>query len=90
MRNIIITASVALLIATAGIALAKNSNATSPQAVSIESMRQKIEALGYNVTGLKVDDGVFKARIVERQSGGVVRATFALATGELIRAKLAA
>lgn len=52
-------------------------------------MRQKIEALGYNVHRLKVDDGVFKARIVERQSGGVVKATFDLGTGELVRAKLA-
>ena len=88
MRNVIIPASAALLIGTAGIGLAQDAN-NPPKRVSIEAMRQKIETLGYEVRRLKVNDGVFKAQIVERQSGGAVRAIFDLATGELIRAKLA-
>jgi hypothetical protein len=52
-------------------------------------MKQKIEALGYDIRRLKVDDGVFNAKIVDRQSGGIVKANFDHATGELVRAKLA-
>ena len=87
-RNTAITASIALLIGAAGVTLAQGSHAKGPQPVSISAMRQKIEALAYNVRRIKVDDGVFKAQIVERQSGGAVEAIFDLSTGELIRAKL--
>jgi len=50
-------------------------------------MKQKIDALGYDVRRLKADDRAFKARIVDRESGGAVKATFDIATGERMRAK---
>src|SRR5574340_551169 len=89
MRTFAALTIVAILAGTIGVALAQDGPPQSHKAVSIEAMKQKIDALGYDVSRLKVDDGVFKAKIVERQSGGVVKATFDLGTGELVRAKLA-
>lgn len=57
--------------------------------ISIEAMKEKISALGYDVRRIKFDDGVFKVWIVERQSGGEVMAKFSTQTGELTKARLA-
>jgi hypothetical protein len=94
MRTIATLTAAAVLAGTLGVALAQEGNPLGrhqprPQALSTDTMRQKIDLLGYDVRSLKVDDGVFKARIVERQSGGLVKARFDLATGELVRAQLA-
>ena len=51
-------------------------------------MRTKIGELGYDVRRLDTDDGCFKAYIVDRESGGAVKATFSATTGELVRARL--
>jgi hypothetical protein len=77
------------LFGTAGVALAEANHGNSPPSVTIEDMQKKIEALGYDLLRVRVDDGVFKAQIVERQNGGAVTARFDVASGELIRAKLA-
>ena len=94
MRKIIALAAIALLAGTAGLALADgdrhvrgDESWNSP--IARDTMRQKINDLGYDVRRLEVDDGFYKARIVDRASGGGVKATFSLATGELVRAKLA-
>jgi hypothetical protein len=52
----------------------------------MDNLKQKIEAIGYDLRTLEVDDGVFKARIVDRRSGLPVRAKFDTITGELLRA----
>ncbi len=93
MRNILTFTSIAVLIGTIGIgtigpALAQTERPQARQAISIETMKQKIDALGYDVRRVKVHRGVFKARIVERQSGGVVEAIFDRTDGELVRARL--
>jgi hypothetical protein len=92
MRKIAALATGVLVGATA-IALAQGVNLLSEhelpqQAISIDAMKQKIDALGYDVRRLKVDDAAFKVEIVDRQSGGLVKASFDRATGELVRAKL--
>lgn len=56
-------------------------------AVSAPAMRQKIDALGYDVLRLKSEHGRFFARIIDRQSGGGVDAEFSARTGDLIRAR---
>jgi hypothetical protein len=56
--------------------------------ISAETMRQKIDGLGYDVRRLKSEHGRFEAHIVDRQSGGGVEAVFSAGTGELLRAKL--
>ncbi len=90
MRKIAFLASLAMLAGTIGIALAQSGDVGNPEpqrpTISIDTMRQKIAVLGYDVRRLRQDDAVFKATIVERQSGGVVRARFD-ETGELLRAK---
>jgi hypothetical protein len=56
-------------------------------ALTSETMRQKIDDLGYDVRRLKSEHGRFEAYIVDRQSGGAVAAVFSASTGDLIRAK---
>lgn len=58
-------------------------------AISADEMKARIDKLGYDIRRLTSDDGCFKTDIVERNSGGVVRATFNATTGELVRARLA-
>jgi hypothetical protein len=93
MLKIAASATIGALIGATAIALAQGVNPPGKQepqqqTISIDSMKQKIDALGYDVRRLKVDDGAFKAEIVDRQSGGLVKASFDLATGELVRARL--
>jgi hypothetical protein len=55
--------------------------------VTADTMRQKIDDLGYDIRRLKSEHGRFEAYIVDRQSGGAVAAVFSASTGDLIRAK---
>ena len=92
MRRIMTMAVIATLGGTIGAALAEDGTAAREiysQAISLDAMKQKIDALGYDGRRLKMDDGVFKAQIIDRQSGGGVKVIFDLATGELVRARLA-
>ena len=57
-------------------------------AISADTMKSEIDRLGYDVRRLDTDDGCFKAYIVDRESGGAVKATFSATTGELVRARL--
>jgi hypothetical protein len=52
-------------------------------------MKSRIDQLGYDVLRLEHDNGAYEARIVDRTSGGIVKAHFDLVTGELLRASLA-
>jgi len=56
-------------------------------AVSAQTMRQKIDDLGYDVLRLKSEHGRFFTRIIDRQSGGGVDAEFSVETGDLIGAR---
>lgn len=60
--------------------------ATGAPAIATESIKTRIDQLGYDVVRLERDDGAFDALIVDRASGGIVKAHFDLATGELLRA----
>lgn len=93
MRTIAAFTTIAVLAGTIGIGLAQGVNSHSrhesqQNTISIAAMKQKIDALGYDVRRLKTDDGVFRTRIVDRQTGGVVKATFDRTSGELVRARL--
>lgn len=57
------------------------------QTISVESMKQKIGELGYEVKRLKAEHGYYEAHVVEKQSGGAVKAHFDMKTGELVRAE---
>lgn len=90
MKRITLIASIALTAGTiAGAAFAAHGRTVraTPErpAISSETMRQKINALGYDVRRLRQHGSVFKTALVERQSGGVIRARFDGA-GELVRA----
>lgn len=56
------------------------------RAMPVDELKQKINVLGYDIRTVEVDDGVFNARIVDRESGGPVKAKFDPAGGELLRA----
>jgi hypothetical protein len=88
MQKMIIIAGAAVLLGIGGIGLAIAGSA-GEKANMIRAMKQKIDALGYDVRRLRIDDGVFKTLIVDRESGGAVKATFDRANGEFVRAKLA-
>ena len=62
---------------------------TATQTIATESMQSRIDQLGYDVLRLDRDHGAFEARIVDRASGGIVKAHFDTVTGELLRASLA-
>jgi hypothetical protein len=49
----------------------------------VDEFKKKIDLLGYNLRSLEVDDGVFRTRIVDRQSGLLVKAKFDTVSGGL-------
>jgi hypothetical protein len=63
--------------------------ATATQVIGTDSLKRRIDQLGYDVLRLARDEGGFEARILDRASGGIVKAHFDAATGELLRASLA-
>ncbi|MDT3685935.1 MAG: PepSY domain-containing protein [Pseudorhodoplanes sp.] len=94
MRKFAILAAAAALAIAAGQASAGEDKHAGESdlrrpAISIEAMKQKISALGYDVRRIKVDDGLFKVWLVERQFGGEVKAKFSAQSGELTKARLA-
>ena len=52
-------------------------------------MKQKIDDLGYEVRHIKTERGCFEVEIIDRGTGGGVKAMFSRASGELLWAKLA-
>lgn len=58
------------------------------QMVPVETVEQKVKAMGYEVRRVRFDDGCFKVYITEKASGGEVEAYYNPANGELVRAKL--
>ena len=57
--------------------------------ISIDAMKQKIDNLGYDVRHIDTERGCFEAEIIDRGTGGGVKAMFSRASGELLWAKLA-
>jgi hypothetical protein len=51
-------------------------------------MKTRLNDLGYEVRRIEREHGNFDARLVERQCGRAVKATFNPRTGELVQAKL--
>jgi hypothetical protein len=90
MRKILILATLATL-ASATIPAAADNVGRRGQAdlISADEMKARIDKLGYDVRRIKSDNGYFKTIIVERNSGGAVRAIFNAVTGEFVRASLA-
>lgn len=62
---------------------------TATQVIAADAMKRRIDQLGYDVLRLEREHGAFEARIVDRASGGIVKAHFDTVTGELLRASLA-
>jgi hypothetical protein len=93
MRKIMIVAAAAAIASLTGAAIANEELRASrdvpqEQRISPDEMKANLDKLGYDVRRLEQDDGRFQAHLIERQSGGAVKATFKARTGELIRAKL--
>ncbi len=93
MRTIIVLATLAGLGALTP-ALADKLRQTDEQArqgraISSDEMKSKIDFMGYEVRRLHKDEGRYKTHLIDRDSGGGVRATFDAKNGELIHAQLA-
>jgi hypothetical protein len=93
MHKIFALASIVLLASAVSPALADDgehdcTQGSRPTSITADAMRTKIDELGYQVRRLHTEDGCFKAYIVDRESGGTVKATFSATTGELVRARL--
>ncbi|MDA9408148.1 PepSY domain-containing protein [Bradyrhizobium sp. CCBAU 45384] len=91
MRKPVIYAAIALFAASTGIALGEDADTPfhrTPRtgAMAQDQIKRQIEVLGYDLGSFELDDGVFKARIVDRESGLPVKAKFDTVTGELLRA----
>ncbi len=90
--SLVAAATIAALVVGAPYAFANRDHQTHQSVqssqISAESMKQKIDNLGYYVRQLKFKHGLYEARIVEKEMRGGVKALFDGATGELIRAEL--
>jgi hypothetical protein len=53
-----------------------------------EAISRSINQLGYDLRRLKAEHGMYEARLVDRESGGGVKAHFDGKSGELLRAEL--
>ncbi len=90
MRVVSAFAMVALALGMSGSALADGRNMTRvprTQAISPDVIKAEMNQLGYDVLSVVTDDGYLKAAIVDRNSGGIVKADFDPVTGELLRAR---
>jgi hypothetical protein len=90
MRKLSTLAIMATIAAASGPALADHDGAAraAVEPVAAQTVRHTIEALGYDVQRLRAGERGFKARIVDRDSGGVVEVRFG-PDGALLRARLA-
>lgn len=93
MRKMLILATLAALGAATVPAVADDAARGCQQdpqanAISADVLKARIAGFGYDVSSLMSDDGFYNTHIVDRGSGGVVRAIFSAATGELVRASL--
>ncbi len=90
--SLVAAATIAALVVGAPYALANRDHQTYQSVqnsrISAESMKQKIDDLGYYVRRLEFKHGLYEARIIEKEMSGGVKALFDGATGELIRAEL--
>ena len=57
--------------------------------ISVDAMKQKIDNLGYDVRRIETERGCYEVEIIDRGTGGGVKAMFSRASGELLWAKLA-
>lgn len=75
-----------------GVAVADNLQSdigVKEQVIAPADIKARIDKLGYDVHRFRAGNGNYKAYIVDRQRGGVVKVKFDKATGNLVRAKLA-
>jgi hypothetical protein len=91
MRKPLIFAAITLFAVSTGTAMAEHADhslhRTSPnRAMLADEFKNRIDSLGYDLRSVEVDDGAFKTRIVDRESGLPVKAKFDSFTGELLRA----
>lgn len=91
MRKLATFAAIALFAASTGAALADDDHSSvreksQSRATAVDTLKQRIDALGYDVHSVEREDGVFVTRIVDRESKGMVKASFDAGSSELLRA----
>jgi len=90
MRTILALATLAVIgMAGAGYASDRAADNAGGSVITAEQIKTKVDQLGYDVEHMKKDDDAYKARLIDRDSGGTVKARFDGKTGELMHARLA-
>ncbi len=60
---------------------------TGPVPMTTDAMTRKVNDIGYDVRRLEAKQGRYEAHLVDRESGGGVKAHFDGRSGELLRAE---
>jgi len=90
MRTLLTLATIAITgVAGAAYASDQSKDNAANRVIPAERMKAGMEQLGYHVQRMEKDDGAYEVYLVDRESGGKVKAHFDAETGELTRAKLA-
>jgi hypothetical protein len=90
----VVALAMAAAIGGAGVAVASDhehetASRSQERVISADVMKARIDKLGYDIRRTKKDDDQYRAHLIDRDSGGAVKATFDGKTGELIRAQMA-
>lgn len=92
MTKILMIPAVALAFAAAVPAVASESEPQCPASaaaehVSADTIRAELEAVGYRIDEIEVEDGCYEVEVMN-ESGYPVEAVYEQATGRLVRAEL--
>lgn len=90
MRKLTPIAAIILGLGLTGAALADHERncrtVATAERLSIDQFRQKVDALGYDLVRSDAEHNCIEAHLIDRSSGGRVKALFHATTGELVRA----
>lgn len=90
MRKVLMAATAIFALGAAGVAGAAESSNGRPAGsglVSSDSIRKDLEDMGYRVVRIRPDDGTYKVRATDTETGTPLKLRYDVATGNLIQAK---
>jgi hypothetical protein len=90
MRKFLMAGTAALALGGTGMAIAAESSnvlRTGSGLVTSDSIRKDLEGMGYRVVRVGTEDGTYKVRATDTETGMPLKLTYDVATGELLKAK---
>ena len=91
MRKFLIVGVAAFALGGVGIAIAAESSAdlrAGSGLVTSDSIRKDLEGMSYRVVRIGSEDGTYKVRAIDTETGMPLKLTYDVATSRLIKAKL--